>query len=59
MKDKENITWHNPMITKNREGLKWSSKLYFCFTGLSGSGKSMLTNAAAKALFNRKIRNLY
>lgn len=58
MKDKENITCHTSTITKKRRrDQNGHQSSIFWFTGLSASGKSTLTNAVAKAWFNRKIRN--
>jgi adenylylsulfate kinase len=53
-----NITWHDAAITKQerREQNRHHSFIIW-FTGLSGSGKSTVANAVAKALFDRQIRN--
>ena len=53
MSESNNITWHDSEVTKeerqNRNGHK-SAVLWF--TGLSGSGKSTVSVALEKALFN-------
>jgi adenylylsulfate kinase len=53
-----NITWHESVITKKeRREQNGHQSFILWFTGLSGSGKSTVANAVAKALFNHKIRN--
>lgn len=53
MSESSNITWHDSEVTKeerqNRNGHK-SAVIWF--TGLSGSGKSTISVALEKALFN-------
>lgn len=53
MSESNNITWHDSEVTKeerqNRNGHK-SAVIWF--TGLSGSGKSIVSVALEKALFN-------
>ena len=53
MSESNNITWHDSEVTKeerqNRNGHK-SAVIWF--TGLSGSGKSTVSVALEKALFN-------
>ncbi|MFC3886744.1 adenylyl-sulfate kinase [Bacillus songklensis] len=53
-----NITWHDSAITKKeRREQNGHQSFILWFTGLSGSGKSTVANAVAKALFDRQIRN--
>ncbi|RDZ09740.1 adenylyl-sulfate kinase [Priestia megaterium] len=58
MSKSTNITWHDAGITKE-ERRKQNNHHSFVlwFTGLSGSGKSTVANAVAKALFDKNIRN--
>jgi sulfate adenylyltransferase len=52
------ITWHDSAVTKeDRRKQNGHQSFILWFTGLSGSGKSTLANTAAKALFDRNIRN--
>ncbi|ARF16890.1 adenylyl-sulfate kinase [Sporosarcina sp. P3] len=47
----KNIVWHDPLLSKEEQRIKnkhHSAVLYF--TGLSGSGKSTIANAAARRL---------
>ncbi|MFE0565552.1 adenylyl-sulfate kinase [Priestia megaterium] len=56
--DNRNITWHDYTITKKqRRNQNGHESFIIWFTGLSGSGKSTIANALAKALFIRKINN--
>lgn len=58
MTDNRNITWHDYTITKKqRRNQNGHESFIIWFTGLSGSGKSTIANALAKALFIRKINN--
>jgi adenylylsulfate kinase len=53
-----NITWHDAGITKEeRREQNNHHSFVLWFTGLSGSGKSTVANAVAKALFDKNIRN--
>ena len=56
MSTSTNITWHDSEVTKaerqNRNGHK---SVVIWFTGLSGSGKSTVSVALEKALFEQKI----
>ena len=54
----KNIVWHDSVVTKQqrRELNKHHSPVLW-FTGLSGSGKSTITVALEKALFDRGIRS--
>jgi adenylylsulfate kinase len=53
-----NITWHDAGITKQeRREQNNHHSFVLWFTGLSGSGKSTVANAVAKALFDKNIRN--
>jgi len=53
-----NITWHDAGITKvERREQNNHHSFVLWFTGLSGSGKSTVANAVAKALFDKSIRN--
>jgi adenylylsulfate kinase len=53
-----NITWHDAGITKEeRREQNNHHSFVLWFTGLSGSGKSTIANAVAKALFDKNIRN--
>lgn len=59
MSESNNITWHDSEVTKeerqNRNGHK-SAVIWF--TGLSGSGKSTVSVALEKALFNEGKANI-
>lgn len=56
--DNRNITWQDYTITKKqRRNQNGHESFIIWFTGLSGSGKSTIANALAKALFIRKINN--
>jgi len=56
--DNRNITWHDYTITKKlRRDQNGHQSFIIWFTGLSGSGKSTIANALAKALFIRKINH--
>ncbi|KRD95406.1 MULTISPECIES: adenylyl-sulfate kinase [Priestia] len=58
MSKSTNITWHDAGITKEeRRGQNNHHSFVLWFTGLSGSGKSTVANAVAKALFDKNIRN--
>jgi adenylylsulfate kinase len=58
MGESTNITWHEAAITKKkRREQNGHQSFILWFTGLSGSGKSTVANAVAKALFDRQIRN--
>ena len=58
MGEATNITWHDAAITKKeRREQNGHQSFILWFTGLSGSGKSTVANAVAKALFDRQIRN--
>jgi adenylylsulfate kinase len=58
MEDKNNIKWHQTAITKqNRREQNGHHSFIVWFTGFSGSGKSTVANAVAKALFERQIRS--
>jgi adenylylsulfate kinase len=58
MEDSHNITWHNSIVTKKeRRDQNGHQSFVLWFTGLSGSGKSTMANAVAKALFDLKINN--
>lgn len=52
----ENIVWHDQSLTKEerRHKNKHHSTVFY-FTGLSGSGKSTIANAAARRLFDLGI----
>ncbi|MBM7649814.1 adenylylsulfate kinase [Bacillus ectoiniformans] len=52
-----NIVWHDTTITKqNRRDKNKHHSAVFWFTGLSGSGKSTIANAAAKKLFDLQVQ---
>lgn len=52
-----NIVWHDQHVTKSARVAKNSHKpCVLWFTGLSGSGKSTIANAAEHALFERGCR---
>ncbi|GAB1809299.1 MULTISPECIES: adenylyl-sulfate kinase [Priestia] len=58
MSKSTNITWHDAGITKEeRREQNNHHSFVLWFTGLSGSGKSTVANAVAKALFDKSIRN--
>ncbi|WP_456364604.1 adenylyl-sulfate kinase [Priestia aryabhattai] len=58
MSKSTNITWHDAGITKQeRREQNNHHSFVLWFTGLSGSGKSTVANAVAKALFDKNIRN--
>ncbi|WP_129705217.1 adenylyl-sulfate kinase [Priestia megaterium] len=58
MSKSTNITWHDAGITKEeRREQNNHHSFVLWFTGLSGSGKSTVANAVAKALFDKNIRN--
>lgn len=58
MSKSTNITWHDAGITKEeRRAQNNHHSFVLWFTGLSGSGKSTVANAVAKALFDKNIRN--
>ncbi|MCA4156911.1 adenylyl-sulfate kinase [Priestia megaterium] len=58
MNKSTNITWHDAGITKEeRREQNNHHSFVLWFTGLSGSGKSTVANAVAKALFDKNIRN--
>ncbi|WP_322552517.1 adenylyl-sulfate kinase [Priestia megaterium] len=58
MSKSTNITWHDAGITKEeRRDQNNHHSFVLWFTGLSGSGKSTVANAVAKALFDKNIRN--
>ena len=53
----EDIVWHSQNVTKKkRESLLNQKPCILWFTGLSGSGKSTITNAVESELFNRGIK---
>ncbi|GEP80435.1 adenylyl-sulfate kinase [Staphylococcus carnosus] len=54
----QNITWHDSEVTKNERQEKNGHKsVVLWFTGLSGSGKSTISVALEKALFERGVRS--
>ncbi|MCU5746286.1 adenylyl-sulfate kinase [Staphylococcus sp. SQ8-PEA] len=54
MSKSTNITWHESEVTKTeRQHLNKQKSVTIWFTGLSGSGKSTISVALEKALFNR------
>ncbi len=56
-KHDENIIWHNQNITKERRFTLLKQKpCVIWFTGLSGSGKSTISNAVEVELFKRGIK---
>lgn len=58
MSKSTNITWHDAGIRKEeRREQNNHHSFVLWFTGLSGSGKSTVANAVAKALFDKNIRN--
>lgn len=53
----ENIIWHNQNITKEKRFTLLKQKpCVIWFTGLSGSGKSTISNAVEVELFKREIK---
>jgi adenylylsulfate kinase len=51
-----NITWHEASLTKESRRKQFGHHSFVLwFTGLSGSGKSTVANAAAKALFDQGL----
>lgn len=51
-----NITWHEASLSKeSRRNQLGHHSFVLWFTGLSGSGKSTVANAAAKALFDQGL----
>ena len=51
----QNITWHNPIITKDyREKLLRQKGFTLWFTGLSRSGKSTLATELEKRIYGRR-----
>lgn len=51
-----NIVWHESEVTKqNRQQLKKQKSAVLWFTGLSGSGKSTITVALEKALYEQNV----
>lgn len=51
-----NITWHEASLNKERRRKQFGHHSFVLwFTGLSGSGKSTVANAAAKALFDQGL----
>ncbi|WP_110927949.1 adenylyl-sulfate kinase [Bacillus massiliglaciei] len=58
MEKSTNIVWHDASLTKEeRQRQNGHKSAVIWFTGLSGSGKSTIANAAAKELFDQNIRN--
>ena len=56
MTKSQNITWHDSEVTKTERQAQNSHKsVVLWFTGLSGSGKSTISVALEKALFERRI----
>ncbi|AYU54040.1 adenylyl-sulfate kinase [Staphylococcus debuckii] len=54
----QNITWHDSEVTKKERQEKNGHKsVVLWFTGLSGSGKSTISVALEKALFERGVRS--
>ncbi|MCC9314098.1 adenylyl-sulfate kinase [Lactiplantibacillus plantarum] len=52
----DNITWHQSQVSKaERQVLNHHKSVVLWFTGLSGSGKSMIANAVEKALFDQQV----
>lgn len=51
-----NITWHEASLSKDSRRKQFGHHSFVLwFTGLSGSGKSTVANAAAKALFDQGL----
>lgn len=56
MSKSTNIVWHDSDVTKqNRQQLKKHKSAILWFTGLSGSGKSTITVALEKALYEQNV----
>lgn len=56
MTKSQNITWHDSEVTKaERQAQNGHKSVVLWFTGLSGSGKSTISVALEKALFERRI----
>ncbi|PTK38708.1 adenylyl-sulfate kinase, partial [Staphylococcus nepalensis] len=56
MTQSQNITWHDSEVTKTeRQAQNGHKSVVLWFTGLSGSGKSTISVALEKALFERRI----
>ena len=56
MTKSQNITWHDSEVTKTeRQAQNGHKNVVLWFTGLSGSGKSTISVALEKALFERRI----
>lgn len=56
MTKSQNITWHDSEVTKTERQAQNGHKIVVLwFTGLSGSGKSTISVALEKALFERRI----
>lgn len=56
MTKSQNITWHDSEVTKTeRQAQNGHKSVVLWFTGLSGSGKSTISVALEKALFERRI----
>ncbi|MEL0537105.1 adenylyl-sulfate kinase [Staphylococcus debuckii] len=54
----QNITWHDSEVTKaERQEKNGHKSVVLWFTGLSGSGKSTISVALEKALFERGVRS--
>ncbi|MHD0398712.1 adenylyl-sulfate kinase [Staphylococcus simulans] len=58
MTKSQNITWHDSEVTKTeRQAQNGHKSVVLWFTGLSGSGKSTISVALEKALFERRIHS--
>ncbi|MGV3128952.1 adenylyl-sulfate kinase [Staphylococcus simulans] len=58
MTKSQNITWHDSEVTKaERQAQNNHKSVVLWFTGLSGSGKSTISVALEKALFERGVRS--
>lgn len=56
MSESQNITWHDSEVTKAERQVRHNHKsAILWFTGLSGSGKSTISVALEKALFERGL----
>ncbi|WP_105987117.1 adenylyl-sulfate kinase [Staphylococcus chromogenes] len=56
MSESQNITWHDSEVTKaERQARHHHKSAILWFTGLSGSGKSTISVALEKALFERGL----